>query len=529
MQIHKLPYTAIPQLSATDLAYQTENPRLRPFYSYAAKLECFGEIIQKKHFGEEKRQILSAVLNRQYSQVEIATAAAQNLHKIGHLHSYTVTTAHQPSLFTGPLYFVYKIAGIIHLSRLLQKHYPQYHFIPIYWMGGEDHDFEEVNHLNLFHKTLVWEDWQGGAVADYQIESLLPILNELNEILGSSPNAEVLKTMLQEAFRPEYNYGEAMFRFINALFGAYGLLVLIPNAPELKRQMIPIFENDLTLHDSKILVDDTVAALTAAGFKNQAYVRQINLFYLQEGRRERIELIDGVYTVLHTDLTFNKKQILSELQAHPERFSPNVILRPLFQEMVLPNLAYIGGGGEIAYWLERKAQFEHFGIPFPMLIRRNSLQWVDNQSFQKMEKLGLEIIDLFTADETLIKSYVEAHASVELSFEAELKEFELTFRKIIDKTVQIDPTLEATAAAQQAQLFNALDKLQTRLMRSEKKKQETEILQIKKLLEKLFPASTLQERKENFMPLYLRHGQAFIDFLVDTLNPLEKDFWVVLE
>ena len=529
MNIHKFAYTQIPQLANTDLAYQTEDPRLRPFYQHTVRLENFGEIIQKKHFDTDKRAVLTKVLQRQYEGINLGYVLAQNIQKLGHSHSYTITTAHQPSLLTGPLYFLYKIAGAIKLCRSLQAHYPQYHFVPLYWMGGEDHDFEEVNHFHLFNKTLIWEDKQGGSVAKYNTTSLLPILDELKNILGESPTAAELWQILTEAFKPEYNYGQAMFRFIHALFGTYGLVVLIPDAPELKAAMIPIFENDLTKHDSQTIVEKTVEQLTSAGFKNQAYVRPINLFYLLPQQRERIELQNGRYEVLNTALSFSEPEILELLHQYPERFSPNVILRPLFQETVLPNLAYIGGGGEIAYWLERKAQFAHFGVPFPMLIRRNSLQWIDTVSLKKMDKLAIDLLDIFKDNDSLIRDYIAKNASVELGFEDEIKALEAIFAKIIDKTIQTDPTLEATAAAQFAQTSNGLEKLQTRLIRSEKKKQETAINQINNLLDKLLPGGGLQERKESFIPYYLRYGKPFIDFLVDKLDPIDKDFWVVTE
>ena len=532
MQIHKLPYTQIPQLSSTDIAYQLEDPRLRPFYQYRPALDAFGEIIQKKHFEADKRNVLAKLWRAQYTGMDLPPLVEKQLEKIAHPHSYTVTTAHQPYLFTEPLYFIYKIAGTIHLSRLLQQHYPQYHFIPVFWMGGEDHDFEEVNHLHLFNKTLTWEDFQGGSVSNYTIESLQPVLEELYNILGESPEADELKMMLRSAFQPQYSYGEGMFRFIHALFGQYGLLVLMPGAAEFKKQMQPIFENDLFQHDSKKIVDKTVEQLIAAGFKNQAYVREVNLFYLETNKRDRIEALDEKYHIVSGErfsAGFSKKEILHLLETQPERFSPNVILRPLYQETILPNLAYIGGGGEIAYWLERKAQFEHFGVPFPMLIRRNSVQLIDTISKEKMNKLGISISGIFEAEEELIKAYVINNTEVSLSFEEELAELEATFVKITEKTVQGDPTLEAMVAAQKAQLFNALDKLETRLMRAEKKKQETAINQISKLKEKLFPGGSLQERYESFIPSYLRHGRAFIDFLVEQLNPLEKDFWLLTE
>ncbi len=526
MKINRLPYAQIPQLSPTDLAYQTEDPRLRPFYLYRPCIEEVAKVVEAKDYPDARRQLLCEVLERQYELVPPCTETTAQIQALRKSETYTVTTAHQPLLLGGPLYFIYKIAGAIHLAQKLQAYYPQYRFIPLYWMGGEDHDFEEVNHLYLFGKKLTWEDKQGGAVADYQIDSLLPLLEELKIILGESPNAEELKTIISAAFDPQYNYGQAMFRLVHSLFADKGLVVLLPDAPELKSQMIPIFEEELRRHSSKKIIDQTVAQLSQLGFKNQAFVRDVNLFYLMPRQRERIEKDGENFRVLNSGLLFSSVEMFKVLHEQPQVFSPNVILRPLYQELVLPNIVYIGGGGELAYWLERKAQFEHYGIPFPMLLRRNSLQWIDAASQQKMEKLGLGIVDIFQDPDSLIKQYIERQSG-ELSFVSEREALGQIFELIRQKTSEFDSSLEASVAAQEAQLLNALDKLETRLLRSEKKNKEIEINQIRKVLEKLLPAGGLQERKESFIPLYLRFGAAWIDDLVSLLDPFEKDFWVV--
>jgi bacillithiol biosynthesis cysteine-adding enzyme BshC len=293
--------------------------------------------------------------------------------------------------------------------------------------------------------------------------------------------------------------------------------------------MIPVFQDDLLNNSSLGHVNNTVSRLEALGFANQAFVRPINLFYLLPGKRERIEKQGDIYKVLNTEIQFQETEILSELENHPERFSPNVILRPLYQEIILPNLAYIGGGGELAYWMERKLQFEYYGIPYPMLIRRNSMQWIDKNAAAKLEKLGFKAVDIFKETETLIKEFVAKNSETELSFNEERIAFEGIFNQISEKVKLIDVSLEGNVAAQQAQLFNALEKLETRLFRSEKQKAETELNQIRKIQEKLCLPNGLQERKENFMGLYLKYGEELFNFLVNELNPLEREFLLVLE
>lgn len=529
MKTHQLKFQDIPQLSTMDIAYQTADPRLKPFYRQVPKLEAFGSMIQSRQFDQKKRDILVTQLKQQYKGLETDSKVLQNIDRLAQTHSYTVTTGHQPALFTGPLYFIYKICSVINLTQQLNAHYPQYDFIPVYWLGGEDHDFAEVNHMHLFNKKLVWDDEQGGPVGRYQTDSLKPILDELYQVLSESPKAEELKNYLHKAFDDANNYYQGFFRFVHQLFEAYGLVILMSEAAEFKGQMKDIFKDDLLNHSSKNFVENTVSELEKVGFKNQAFAREINLFYLLPNQRARIEKNGTFYEVLDTNIRFTEAEILAELEAHPERFSPNVILRPLYQEMLLPNLAYIGGGGELAYWLERKSQFAHYKMPFPLLIRRNSVQFVDQNSQKKLEKLELPVQDLFKNKDQLIRQYIEGQMEGELSFANEQKDLAVIFKRIQDKTAEIDPTLEASVAAQEAQLYKALNKLEGRLLRAEKKKEDVAINQIKKMKAKLFPNEGLQERHDNFIPFYLKYGQDWLDFLVKELNPMNPHFLLVEE
>ncbi|MCB0632078.1 MAG: bacillithiol biosynthesis BshC, partial [Lewinella sp.] len=205
------------------------------------------------------------------------------------------------------------------------------------------------------------------------------------------------------------------------------------------------------------------------------------------------------------------------------------VIRPLYQEYILPNLAYIGGGGEIAYWLERKSQFAHFGINFPMLIRRNSVLWIDKGNAKKLDKLGLKVADLFTETETLIKEYVKANSENELSLKEEKRQLHTIFEGIVEKIKEVDPTLVKTVKAEAANQMNSLQGLEARLLKAEKQRHEIELNQIRGLKEKLFPGNGLQERKDNFLNFYLRYGNSFFETLMGELDPLEEGFVVVVD
>ncbi|MCB0607901.1 MAG: bacillithiol biosynthesis cysteine-adding enzyme BshC [Lewinellaceae bacterium] len=529
MTIHPMPYGGIAQLSAKDIAYATADPRIRGFYQYEPNLAAFEDVIRERENHPVDRQVLVHALQAQYKDLEVSDSVSKNIQSLADAKTFTVVTAHQPVLFTGPLYYIYKIASAINLARTLNERYPDYHVVPVFVSGAEDHDFEEVNHTHLFGKSLKWESGESGPVGKMSTKTLAPVLDELAGILGDSPRAEAVMHLFREAYTRHETYGRAVIHLVNELFRDYGLVIADMSRPELKRQFIPIMRQELLEQPSQAFIEKAAAGLEAAGFSGQAHAREINLFYLGDQLRERFVLEDGVYKVLNTDLTFTQEQLLDELDNHPEKFSPNVIMRPLFQEVVLPNLAYIGGGGEIAYWLERKEQFAFFGVPYPTLVRRNSLLWVDSGSMKRIEKLGLNPEALFTETETLIKQYLADNTGNEFSLEEEKSELERLFAGIAQKTEAIDPTLVKTVLAEQAKNINSLAQIETRLIRAEKQRHEVSINQIRGLRDKLFPGGGLQERHDNFLPLYLKHGDEFLAYLVQNLNPLTDQFLIVTE
>lgn len=525
--VNRRPFEKVEELSQKDIAYATKHPKLRPFYQYDTTIAAFDKVIADKSKDPTNREVLVEVLRAQYSDLETSEATQANIEALLEPTTFTITTAHQPSLATGPLYYIYKIISTLHLSRVLNQSYPGNRFVPIFVTGGEDHDFEEVNHLNLFSKEVVWENAEGGSVGMMKTSSLSEVLTQLKDILGDRPLAQEIYEILEQAYTQNELYSQATIDLVNRLFGSYGLVVLGMNEAKLKREFIPIMKQELLERPSQAFVQKATTELEEAGFSGQAHAREINLFYLRDQIRERIVFENDRYTVLNTDYSFTEAELLAELEHHPEHFSPNVVMRPLYQELILPNLAYIGGGGEIAYWLERKEQFKHFEINFPMLIRRNSVLWLDRGTQKRMDKLGLTIDDLFIEIETLLKRFIKQNTDNELSLAEEKQQQKQLFDAIHYKAKEIDPTLAKAVAAEQVKQLNVLNQLEGRLMRAEKQKHETALNQIRSLKDKLFPNNGLQERHDNFLAFYLQHGRDFFDILLAHLNPLEEGFIII--
>lgn len=529
MHVNRIPFQQIPQFSNKDIAYAAGNPALRPFYQYEVSIEAFGQVIEDKKKDRTDRELLVRVLREQYAQYDAGALTLANIDALRDEHTFTVTTAHQPCLLTGPLYFIYKCFSTINLAESLSQAYPAHRFVPVFVLGSEDHDFEEINHIQLFGKKLQWENVESGPCGKMNTDSLQPLLEALSAILGTSENAREILGLIEQAYTTHETFGAATVHLVASLFREYGLIVLDMNHPEFKRKFEPFMRRELLEQASRGLIEAATAGLEAAGFSGQAHARDINLFYMRDQLRERIVLEEGLYKVLNSDYTFTQEQILEELKQHPEHFSPNVIMRPLYQEYILPNLAYIGGGGEIAYWLERKNQFAHFGINFPMLIRRNSLLWIDKNTGKRMDKLGLRIEDLLEDTESLIRRYVQDHAVAELSLMEEKTALESVFQGIGQKALKIDATLEKAVLAEAAKQIKSLEQLEDRLLRAEKQRHEVEINQLRALREKLFPGNGLQERYDNLLPYFLAYGWDFFKTLKEHLHPLEPGLVVISE
>lgn len=517
----------IPQLSFKDVSYTTEIPALRPFYNYTPSLEAFASIIEQRKKRPVNRKALVEVLIEQYKGLSSSNKVEAQIEALRKEHTFTLITAHQPSLFTGPLYYIYKILSTIHLSRKLNAAYPTYHFVPVFVTGGEDHDFEEVNYINLFKRKLVWENDQNGAVGMMSTKSLLPVLEKLKEILGTSEKAAQIYKLIHTAYTQHETYGMATIHLAHELFKEYGLVIANMNHPKLKRLFIPEIKEEIFNRPSKNLVSQTAEQLSAIDFKPQAYPREINFFYLKENLRKRIVYEDGVYQVLNTSYSFSREEMEQEIEQYPAHFSPNVVMRPLYQEKIMPNLAYIGGGGEIAYWLERKTQFAHFGIHFPMLIRRNSVLWLDKGTCKKLRKFNLSVDDIFNDTDSIIRNFVESASTASLEIQSEIAQVSSVFDTIAIKGKKIDATLEKAILAEKTKQLKALQQLEGRLIRAEKQKHEVALNQIRNLKEKLFPKNGLQERYDNFLEFYLKYGHSFFDVLLERLNPLEKKFLVI--
>jgi bacillithiol synthase len=521
-----IPYDKVNQIAYKDLFYIDQPEKLSEFYSYSPDLQGLIEATQARKKSPVNRPLLVEVLKRHYTQTSVTDKQMSNIENLLNENTFTVVTAHQPCLLTGPAYYFYKIFSTVQLCTILKGAMPDCDFVPVFISGSEDHDFEETNHLQMFGKRIEWQTEQRGPVGRFNTDGLEASINEFLSLLGNRPAAASISEMINNAFIESAQYNEFVFKLLNELFGKYGLIVLNMDDRALKSAFIPIMQKELTERPSEKLVWETQEALLEFQYKPQAYPRDINLFYMQDQSRERIYFENNTYCINNTDIRFTEAEITGILHKYPERFSPNVVLRPVYQEFTLPDIAYIGGGGENAYWLERKRQFEYFGVFYPVIIRRNSALFITHGQWKQMQKLGLNETDIFKEEHEIITSYLESASEADFHLNSESEGIKNIFASIAAKSMHIDPTLEHTILGEGIKMIKHIESIEAKLKKALKQKEEISVNQIHNLKGKLFPANNLQERTENFFQVIATDGFEIMDNVMDKFNPLDRRFLI---
>lgn len=510
-QKQTLPFEETELLNTLLQDYLLRKKDTEALYSHYPNLEGYKKLLQDdKLFSSLNRELLVQSLTQQANSVSnTSKESLENIALLANTNCFTVTTGHQLCLFTGPLYFIYKIISTINLSEWLNTNFPNMKFVPVYWMASEDHDFEEVNHIFAYGKKLSWASEEKGAVGNFDTRTLQSTIEELENLLGPGQNAKELMAIFKNAYAQK-TLSDATRYLVNELFGKYGLVTADGNDKQLKKEFTPMFKKDIFDNTIAKKINDTISYLKEKNHPIQVNPRDINCFYLSEEGRNRIEKDGDSFKIVGTNTKFTKEELTKIVDNEPWKISPNVVLRPMYQQTILPNIAYVGGPGELSYWLEYKASFESMNIPFPILQPRVMLSIIEKNQVQKLEKLGLELKDIFKTEQDLINMIVSKKGeTIELT--EEKKKIEHVFEELVKKSAAIDKTLEGSVRSELQKAINSLNTLEGKLNRSLKQRSETEINQIKAIKGKLFPENIPQERYDNISMYYSKFGREFIE------------------
>lgn len=511
---------------SNDLIYGES--KLTPFINRAFSLDNFSKQIEEKNqnYKQSFREILSRELFSQYGGLKISESLSSNITALNAPNTFTVTTGHQLNLFGGPLYIVYKIVHVLKLAQQIKELNPTNNIVPVFWMASEDHDFEEINHLNLFGNKVSWNSDQAGAVGRFSLEGIEGFKDEVLEFFKNDNEAQKFISTYYAA--SDANLSQATRRLINDLFGQYGVVIIDGDSEALKRLFIPVMQKEIELNFSSEQVEEQTNALVELGYKPQINPREINLFFLEENARTRIIEENNQYKV--GDKLLSKTELLAAIEQSPASFSPNVVLRPVYQEYILPNLAYVGGGGEMAYWLQLKGVFDALNLTFPILQVRNSFQLFDKSIMKRLNKLELAPENCFEDIHQVKKQYVIYNSSDEIDFGKLEELIDSISTEMEALIVAVDEGLKGYSQSEITRMNKQLATVKDKLIRQQKKKFETSLQQIDGLYDKLFPNRGLQERYENILSVALRYGiHEFISMIFDACDPKMNDLIVLMD
>ncbi len=539
MDVACISYKETGFFSPTVIDYLEDKPELKEFYSYRPTLDGFAEFLKTKKVIAD-RELLADTLTDQYQiitqyariwdpEFAIPQPVQNNIESLRLANTYSITTGHQLNIFAGPLYFIYKIVTAIKLTQQLKAQFPDKNFVPVYWMASEDHDFAEISYTTIGGKKVHWWLESSGATGRIHPETLRQALNQYKGVLGMADHAPQLAEIVETAYTRFDRLADATRYMVNALFGQYGLVIIDADNKRLKQQFAPIIERDIIEQNSFKNISATNENLHNLGVHIQVNPREINFFYMKGALRERLVFEEGRYKVLNTDISFTEEALKQEIKHNPQKFSPNVVMRPLYQEVILPNIAYIGGGAEVVYWLELKSNFEFYKVDFPVLILRNSGLVIRKETAARIKRMELSPADIFKSTDQLKNYWIKKHSEHNLSLQNEWSELTAIFSALKERATKIDPTLGPSTEAVQARLKKAIDNLERKLIKAEKNNYHTRLEQIEQIKAELFPGSSLQERNENFGLLYVKWGQAFIGELIRNFEPLAFEFAVLTE
>ena len=468
-------------------------------------------------FTDYQRKILVEELTLQYSKVETSRQTSRNIKSLSNSKTLTVTTGHQLNIFSGPLMVIYKIAQVISITNHLNLNIKGFNYVPVFWIASEDHDFEEISEVNLKQNKIKWDlDSKNIPVGEIELNNFKDVISGYKDAIIDFEFKDKLEILIDEAYKKGDTLSNATIKFINSLFAKHGLVIIDSNKKVFKKSFINNFKNEIL--DSRCEVDSSSQILKIKNdiksFKPQVNPSDINFFKITSSGRKRIRKKDKLFGV-DDENEYTSDKLINQIETNPELFSPNVLMRPLYQEKILPNICYLGGPSELKYWMQLKLYFKNSNIQFPILKLRTTAFILDKKISKKLSKSDIEIQYFFGKLDDLVKHKTNSLSKLNLSFNSLKSKLINQFNELREMSIKTDESLIGALNAQEKKQLKGLDDLEKKLIKAEKRNYETEINNVKSIFESLHPKNIDQERYLNFGNFYSYKGQEFIDFIVD--------------
>ena len=485
--------------------YLAHQEHVQSLYAFYPDMDGLEAAIEKRSGHPINRKVLVERLHAQYTDLPLSEKVQKNIDLLANDNGFTVTTGHQLCLGTGPLYLILKTLSCVKLCEALKAKHSDKEFVPVFWMASEDHDSAEINHFYVFGKKYTWETTQTGAVGRFTTTGIAEIL-------------DTIKDWLKEAYQSSVTLAEATRKVMHHLFAEYGVVVIDGDDAELKKEFAGIIEKELFDQSAVGVMNQTNKFIESQGYSIQVNPRDINLFYIKDSIRERIEKQGERFVVLNTAFSFSSEEIKKELAEYPDRFSPNVVLRPVYESTILPDIAYVGGPGEIAYWLQLKEVFNVYNTFLPVIFPRIFSGIVTKQQYSKLEKASVKLSELFLSEFDLKQVVVSRLTQEEISIEIQAKEITNAFDAIASIAVTVDGSLQSWAQAEKAKVVKQIEDIEKKLRKAEERKHEESIKSVLGIRDKILPGGKLQERQESVFT-FLLNDEHLIQKLYQSLDP----------
>ena len=467
-----------------------QNENLRPFISnFFTKENCF-ESARSRTFSLEKREVLSSTLIKQYSRLEVTPDAQGSIDRLLLANTFTVVTGHQICAAGGPLYLIYKLFSAIRITQELNATQNEFHFVPVYWMATEDHDIEEIRHFHWGQEKIELASEFEGIAGELPTEEFLRWMNEKKE------EGKFNEIGLSEIFLRAYeqkNFADATRFWVNELLGEFGLVCIDGNDNALKKLASTLFEKEIQEQFVYSEVSKTNSLLENLGYNPNIQPREFNLFWLMENGskkiRRRIDKNGSQFQTHGHDRNFTKE----ELSRLTTELSPNVLLRPLYQETILPNVVYIGGPSELGYWMQLKRAFQAANLQMPLLAHRLSMTLVRKRDLDFVSKNDLDIAEL--VQEKLHEAQKKMLGRMNgKSFDKESRSTHELFAQLKEYVGGIDASLIGWVSAEEKRQLDQWNTIEQKIKKALKSKEEVKFSQLEKFFAFAHPNQIQQER-----------------------------------
>lgn len=484
------------------------------------------QLIKERNFPTHHRTILVQNLMQSYQEagvsLETESKVYGNIQLLLQENTFTITTGHQLSLFGGTLFMAYKILSAIKIAQELNKVYTDKNFVPVFWLASEDHDFEEIKSTYLFGKNLVWEkDSKNQATGQIEMQGIELIVDQIKELLGNTSIAQKWIGIIQNSYLKQPSLDKASLYFYHELYEELGLVIINPDRRPFKELLVPVIKNDLIqgISYSAQQVSDTYLA---SRYNLQIHARPCNFFYLDKTLgRKLIKKSEATWEYDGIEKPWTKETLLEEMNNSPENFSPNVNVRPVFQELILPNLAYIGGPAECAYWLQLKPVFDAHQQKFPKVVLRFMQAILGKGLKDKVEKMGLIANDLLLPEKELIEKLIEL--SHPFAFHEKFEETLELMQEVVDQSRLIDASLGKEFLDAKLKLKDLFKSKSGAIKKGIEQSEQSSIDKLLKLRSRIYPAGVFQERLETLMQLEQIAARPITNEILELIHPINGE------